>query len=194
MAIRFYHVPEEMVVNGADFYFKPKYFSSVPPPEWRAISYGKEGSYLVRADVTAVEHAAINANADVTAIPANLADTIGGALTTVQTKLEAANLPSHWVTSEMTWRTFVVWVWRFFELQQLFLGVDWAANRLFIGDITLSSTVGDLTPTIRQRLNAGAQRRGLNTSSIGLSTTIRNALVILGQQLPAPVEIMGEAF
>jgi hypothetical protein len=43
-------------------------------------------------------------------------------------------------------------------------------------------------------LNAGAQRRGLNTSSIGLSTTIRNALVILGQQLPAPVEIMGEAF
>jgi hypothetical protein len=177
MAIRFYLTPKEQIVNGDDFYFRPKYFDD--SLAWRAIDYGKEPWMLVAADVTTPQHNAIAANVDVTAVPANLDGTVGAQLATVQNKLELANLPAHWVTSGMTWRTVLKWTIRLLLLQQRFSGLDHAAARLFSGGITLDSTVGDLPVVVRQRLNAAAQRWGLDTSAITLSTTIRSALITL---------------
>lgn len=169
-----------------------KYFGATNPPtallvgDWQAFDYGKEPWFIVFADVTPAERTAITANADVTAIPASLDNAIGGALATVQAKLEAANLPSQWVTSVMTWRTLVKNIVRLLPVVQRFRGLAPAANRLFDAGLTLDSTLGDIPATPRQRLNQAAQQLGLDTSSLTLATTIRSALVTLAQQLPLP--------
>lgn len=196
MAIRFYLMPKIGTGLGDDP-FRAKYVNSGLMPtsgRYQAIDYGKEDWFLVAVDVTASEHTAIAANADVTAVPANLDNTIGGALATVQAALELANIPAHWATSGMTYRTLVKWTIRILLLMQRFRGLDPSALRLFLGGITLDGTVGDIPATPRRRLNNAALSFGLDTSSITLATTIREALRILGQQMTFPVAFGGEDF
>jgi hypothetical protein len=192
MAIRFYLLPK--IGDGLTFAtaFRPAYVSDGGiVGRYTAIDYGKEVWMLVGADVTGAEHTAIVAHTDVTAVPANLDDTVGGALSTVQTKLELANLPADWVTSGMTWRTVVKWTIRILLLMQRFRGLLSSAARFF-ATVTLDSTVGDLSALVRQRFITAAASFGLTTTGITLGMTIRAALILLGQQMTFSVVFQGE--
>lgn len=202
MALRFYLIPKigrEGVGNINDAQpwsestgpVRPRYVGTIAGA-WQSIDCD-DNLALVAADVTGTEHTAIMVNSDVTAVPANLENTVGGALATVQAKLEAANLPAQWVTSGMTWRTVLKWTIRLLLIRQRFKGLAPAAAKLFSGGITLNSTVGDLPAAVRQRLNSAAQSLGLDTSGITLSTTIRVALITLGQQMTTTITVAGEA-
>jgi hypothetical protein len=158
---------------------------------WQALTYGKEPWALVAADVTPAERTFLVAQADAAVLPVNLDNNVGGALATVQAKLEAANIPADWVTSGMTWRFVFRVVVRIVLLMQRFAGAG-AAVRLFV-TIGLDSTVGDIPIATRQRLVAAAQTFGLDTSGIGLAMTIRAALRILGQQMTFDITIAGES-
>ena len=50
-------------------------------------------------------------------------------------------------------------------------------------DVSLDITVGQLSPTVRQTLNAKAQAAGFDTSGIKLSSSLREVLMLLGRQL-----------
>jgi hypothetical protein len=193
MALRFYILPVDGDgVTAAGFY--PKYIGNGGiVGGWCAIDYGKEPTMIVAAEVTAAEHTSISANVDIIAVPANLDLQIGANLATVQSALESKNLPADWVTASMTYRTVLKWVLRICLLLQRFRGLDAAAARFFDLGLTLDSLVGDLSASVRQRLNDAATSFGLDTSSITLSTTIRAALRILGQQMTFSVLVKGEA-
>jgi hypothetical protein len=188
MAIRFYLVPKAGTGTKADP-FRPQYIAGVIAGEWQSLDYGKEAWMVVAANVTAGEHTTIAANADVTAVPANLDTTVGAALSITQTKLELANIPADWVTSGMTWRTVLKWTIRMLLLMQRFDGLDGLAARFFASGLTLDSTVNDLPAGARTRLDDAAANWGLDTSSITLSTPIRTALRVLGQQMTFSVTV-----
>jgi hypothetical protein len=155
------------------------------------MDYGNEPTMLVAAEVTNAEHTAIAANADVIVVPANLDNTIGANLATVQAALESLNIPADWITAGMTYRAVLKWIARLFLICQRFQGL--AGGRLFPAGITLASTVGDLSASVRQKLTQGAQSLGLDTSNITLATTMRAALKDLGNQMTLPISLGGQA-
>lgn len=188
MAIRFYLVP--VIGDGLKptTARRPKYISDGGiAGAYQAMDYGDDPVMLVAAEVTAGEHTSIASNADVVSAPADLEATIGANLATVQAALESKSIPADWVSSGMTYRTVLRWVARLFLLCARLQGLR--AGRLFTAGITLSSTVGDLSVSVRQKLNDGAQSLGLDTSGITLATTIRAALKTLGNQITIPITL-----
>lgn len=190
MAIRYYIVPT--LSNQTEIV--PKYFCGDNPDQndpyskyvkliagsYDVINYGLEPLMLIIADVTNAEHTSIAANTDVVAAPLNINNTIGGNLATVQSKLEAVNIPADWITSGMTYKTVLRWVARLFLIMQRFHGKGF--GRL-LQSLTLTDLVSDIPSQKRQNLNTAAQELGLDTSGITGSMTIRNALKNLGNQI-----------
>jgi hypothetical protein len=80
------------------------------------------------------------------------------------------------------------WVARLFCVAQRLNG---RARLRLLSEQTLDSTVGDLSVARRQALNEAAQSLGLDTSSITLAMTIRQALKVLGNQITIPI-VFGE--
>jgi len=183
VAIHFYVVPKiGDGVTGATA-FSPKYFAGPVNPSGLpfagALDYGLEDLFLVVADLDAGQHTTLNANGDVLAVP-SLANTVGAALATVQSKLEAKNVPADWVTAGMTYQQVLARVIRLVGLMQRFHGMF---GRLFIGGLTLNSTISQIPAGARTRLATAAQSMGAVTTSITGATTIRAALVIVADQL-----------
>jgi hypothetical protein len=187
MAFRYYLVPKAGTGVVADPY-RPAYVGDLGVP-WQGMDYGLEPVFLVRADVTTPQHNGIVANADADAFPANLENTVGSNLATVSAQLEAKGIPGDWVTAGMTFRAVLRWVARLFCIAQRLNG---RARLRLLSEQTLDSTVGDLSAARRQALNDAAQSLGLDTSSITLAMTIRQALKILGNQITLPI-VIGEA-
>lgn len=193
MAVRFYLVPLQLAVPGGGGiaegnYNRPKYFLEAGVSLTDSAPYGIDNTYLVAADVTNVQHSAINANADVTSIPLDIDQQIGGALAAVQSALEALRIPSGWVTATMTYRFVLSIVRRIFQFLQRFSGIS--RKSIFDSGITLDSTIGQLTVNQRQALQNAADNFGLDTSTITGTTTIRQALKIVADQMPS-VSMLG---
>jgi hypothetical protein len=191
MAFRYYLLPKTTVAGpgGIGLTTQPAYLQAAGVTVWGAMDYGLEPVMLVRADVTSPQHNAIAANADADAFPANLENTVGSNLATVSAQLEAKGIPGDWVTAGMTFRAVLRWVARLFCIAQRLNG---RARLRLLSEQTLDSTVGDLSAARRQALNDAAQSLGLDTSSITLAMTIRQALKILGNQITLPI-VIGEA-
>lgn len=197
MALRVYLVPvigdglTPKTARRAKYIAPDEFFVGGIVGRYQAMDYGNEPMMLVAAEVTAAEHTAIAANADVIAAPANLDNTIGANLATVQAALESVNLPADWITSGMTYRTVLRWIARLFLVCQRFQGL--AGGRLFPAGITLASVIGDLSASVRQKLTQGAQSLGLDTSNIAPATTIRAALKDLGNQMTLVITLGGSS-
>lgn len=189
MAFRLYLVPKIGAGTHGDLW-RPKYFADgTVTASWNGMDY--RNWYLVGADLSSADHAAIAGLADVTALPATLSGNLtAGQVTTTQAKLEAANLPAQWVTTSLTWLEVVRIVVGIIQLSQRFAGSNGGAG-LFGGAITMNSTIGDLSPTVRTRLNEAAISMGLDTSGVTPGTTIRAALRTLGGQLQDRGFILG---
>lgn len=181
MAFRLYIVPKIGAGVRSDLY-RPKYFADgTVPPEWSGMDYNNW--YLVGADLSASDHALIAGQSDTTAIPANLSNNLtAGQVATTQAKLEAANIPAQWVSTSLTWLEVVRTVVGIIQLSQRFAGSNGRAG-LFSAGISLDSTIGDLSATVRTRLTNAATSMGLDISVITLGTTVRSALRTLGGQL-----------
>lgn len=177
MAFRLYLVPKVQVLDT----FVPKYFGDdTLSVAWSGIDY--DDWYLVGADLSAGDHTAVAGEPDAMALPADLSATLtAGQVTTVQTRMEAANLPAGWVDTSVTWRQVMRVVCGMMQLTQRFRGKHRAG--FWGGGITLNSTVGDLSPTARQRLQEAAESMGLDVAGVTLATTLRAVLKNLGTQL-----------
>lgn len=173
---------------------RPKYFLSaadgtgtagVVPLGWSAMDYGFEPWMVVGADLSVSDDNLIIGEPDAFAVPFDLAQTLSSAqVTGVQAKLEAINVPAGWVTTSLTWLTVVRTVLGMFTLMQRYAGMH-GANGLFSGIVNLNSTVSSLAAGVRQDFLAAATSLGLDTSGILGTTTIRQALKLLADQLSA---------
>lgn len=192
MAVRFYLVPKIGSGTALDP-FRAKYVTDfIPPVRNSGLDYGIfEPTFFVGADVTAGQHAGVIANSDVTAIPLNLDSQIGANLAAVQAALEGLKIPAHWVTAADTYRHVIAITLKIFRYVQRFTAQQ--VHNFWGQGYTLDTTFSALTQAQRNALQAAADSFGIDTSSITGSSTIRQGLVIIAQQLPASV-CMGETF
>lgn len=192
MAVRFYLLPLQpasgigAIADGN--YARPKYVLEAGVSRCDCAPYGLETTYLVAADVTGAQHTALAANGDVTALPLDIDQQIGGNLAAVQSALEALRIPAGWVTSGMTYHTVLAVVRRLFAFLQRFGGIS--RKSIFDAGITLDSTISQLTQNQRNVLQAAADAFAIDTSTITGATTIRQALKIVSDQMP-PVTMFG---
>lgn len=189
MATRIYLVPKIGTgVIGDNDPFRPKYFAkadgstAIVGVECRCHLYGLEPVALVAATVTAAQHTALIANADVVAVPLNLDSTVGAAVSAVQTAIEGFNIPADWVTSGMTYRQVVRWLSALFILAER---LHLVGNvRIFPPGISLTSQISDLSDRQRAHLRNAAYTLGVDVSKVTGATTMRAFLKTLGDSVP----------
>lgn len=171
--------------------YRAKYVWSLGVP-YGAMDYGKEMTMLVGAEVTTEQHQAINANVDVTAIPANLDNSITStALATVSAKLESLKIPADWMTTATTYRQALGVTGRIFQVLQRFDGMF---NKTFFeSSIGLDTRVNELTATQRNAIQNAATSFGLDTSFVTGPMLMREVLKRWADSMP-PFTLMGETF
>jgi len=189
--VRFYLVPK-VVRTGGPFgtYISPKY---TEPGElgagwdltgrWSAMDYGLEDLFLMGVDVTPEEHTSLNAQTDVIAIPSPItANVSAGALSVVRSRLEGANLPGNWVTTAFTYQQVLAIVGRVVTFAQKYQGMFNAP--LFASGITMDTQINQLTQLQRQRLQTTANFFGLDYSGVTSTSTMRQVLKLIADQMP----------
>ena len=185
MAFRLYLVPIIGTGTNTDPR-KPKYFMSgtlTTPSTWTGIDYGIEPWMVVGSDLSVVDDAAIVAQPDAFGLPFDLTPNLtAGQVTTVQNKLEAINLPADWVNTTLTWQQVVRIVLGVMGFIQRLMSFT-SNGSLFAGAVTLATTISQLPASMRTNLTQCATGMNLDISSISGSTTLRQALFILGNQL-----------
>jgi hypothetical protein len=189
MTVRFYVMPLTVTASGSR---GPKYLKwgvgilagdgtglDVP---WQLIDFGFEPTCLVCADVDAAQHTSLNANADVTAAPANIDDTIANATQrdTVRSKLEALNIPAGWVEIGMTFREVLRPCAHLFQFAQRYHAIS--GRKIIEPGYTLDTIISDIPVEVRQGLKAAADSLGYDFSGISLSWPYRRGLKFLGDQ------------
>lgn len=151
--------------------FRPKYSLGAT---WQWVPTPREWG-IAWADSTPAEQAALALNADVIVVPA-LDNTI--ALTATKNALEALNVPAQWLTAGMTYRTVL----------RVLVGIASYIQRCDgLGQVVtlagnLDRTFSSLSAGVRNTLSAAADSLGLDRTGISGTTTLREALRIIGQQ------------
>lgn len=168
MAVRFYLAPKETVVINGRSISRPKYVTALGVP-YAMQDYGQEPVCVLAADVSTAQHATLAGSPGVTALPVNLDSPVGANLATVQAELEAVNIPSDMVTAVTIYRKVLRGVIAVFSVS--------AKAPLFSGGVTLDTTLGDLTPTVRGELKNSAESSGYSTEGLTLASTIRESLL-----------------
>lgn len=192
MALRFYLVPRAGSGTTPLDPFRPAFIFDMGVP-LQAMDYGRDGTFLVGADVTPQQHADIVANAEAVALPPNLDAEITtvGARNQVQAALENLKLPAGWVTVTHTYRQVVGAVGRIFMVMQRFNGLH--GRTFFELGITLDTRLNQLTVGQRQALIRVADDLGMDTSQAQPATTVRQVLKAFADQV-GPFTLAGEVF
>lgn len=177
MTVRFYLMPAVIDVVNGRLTKHPKYDTLYRPTG--AMDYGREGHFLVAADVSPAEHAAISGNADVASFPANLDNEIGAALATVTAEAESRNIPLAGIDATSTYRQLLRRVVLCCQLGQRLEGERFrlfpasVRQALFGGGITLDSAFNQLGANERTILIAVFDSFGFDRSALTAASTLR---------------------
>lgn len=157
-----------------------------------AMDYGAEPIFLLRISaITPEQRAALQAQADTLVVPVSLDNTVSAlAVTSIQQKLESANLPADWVTTALTYRQVLQRFRRVMTFMQRWNGL--VQTKLFSGGVTLDTRLNQLTAAQRQNLSAVSDSLGLDRSSITTTMTLRQAFAVLCPQLPPLPQFDGD--
>lgn len=189
--VRFYLVPKIGAGTLDPFDpFRPKYTDQGElgagwnlDGRWSAMDYGLENLYLLGADLTAEEHTTIAAQPDAIAVPSPIDNNVSAAaVSVIQDRLEGANLPASWVNTSFTYHQVLAIVGRVVAFAQRYHAMHNLA--LFRGGVTLNTQVNQLPQAERARLQATAADLGLDYSGVTSTTTIRQVLLLIAQQMP----------
>jgi len=143
--------------------------------------FGIDANVLVAANLDTSADATLTAFTDVVAFPTDLDANIGaGAVTIVQNKLEALNIPGNWVNTSYTYRDVLRMVGGLFQFANRYFAMNNLS--IFRGGVTLDTTFGQLPVLERQRLQNVAADLNYDTSGVSGSTTIRAILKSLADQ------------
>jgi hypothetical protein len=164
---------------------------------WSMVDYGAEPVCVVKVlNIVNADHNTIAADPDVTVVPTTLSNTVGGALNTVQTALEANNIPSEWVTSGMTYQQVLKGVLGLFQFQQRVYGMAPTLTLFDPNDnITMSTQIKNLPAQVRTVLQTAAESMGFVVSDLTGNDTMRDFYRTLRQQLAVvPIQAFGVTF
>lgn len=184
MTNRFYLVPMQTNTIDGTLYRGPKYFhwrgTADPNPlrgiVWDGMDYGLSPSFLVRADLTDEQHAALTANSDIVMIQAsiNAQITNPSALSAVQSILESRNIPAGWITTDDTYRTVLRTISGCFQFAQRW---HQRYNRqIFSGGITLDTQFRNLPVAVRAEIVDVADDMNIDRTGASGTTTLRQIL------------------
>lgn len=176
MALRVYLMPATGTGASRADARRPKYSDQLT--RWVGMDYGHEPAFLVWGE--AIDHAALVANPDVIAAPADLNQSIGAALTNVQAKLEGFKIPADWITAGMTYKAALKGVALIFQLAQRYAGNN-AGEKLLDAD-TLDLRFNQLSAAKRTKLREMADSFGLDRSGLDNTSTIRDFLKAMAAQ------------
>jgi hypothetical protein len=195
MTLRAYLIPINEVTNPRGQSLRvPKYFpigggaqSPIAGLEGLDIAgeddFGLQPTMLVVADVTPAQHGVLAGQPDVVSVPADISQNISAAaLPTVQNELEALNIPGNWVTTSNTYQQVLHFVMACFQFAGRFValtGLD-----IYAGNVTLNTQFNQLPAAARNGLQATATDMGLSTAGITGTSTVRDILQSVANQLP----------
>ncbi len=157
---------------------------SVSPKYLRAFGVGYMmvdfgQSAICFAPLTGPQETTLAGNADAVIIPP-LDNTIGaGALATVQNSIEALDMPAGWVTVGMTYRTVLRVLIGMAQLVQRVTGIL-GFKPVIAGN--LNKTISQLPANVQTGLTNAVDSLGLSRTGITGATTLRAALLDIGQQ------------
>jgi hypothetical protein len=176
---------------------RPKYMNETPSlagVQWAMMDYGHHPGCLMAADVTNTQRNTLSGQADVALVPVSLDTTVGSALAQTQNVLEALQVPAGWVQTTTTWREVVRSVGGLLQFAQRYAGLTNGQDLLPAG-VNLNAAMSTVSQARRDAIQATADSFGYDTSAITGSTTIRQALKILGDQWGnAPFTLGGMVF
>jgi len=159
--------------------------------QWNAMDYGLVPVFLVRANVTTAQHAALAAQPDVISVPENINNQIGGALPQVEAALEALHIPAGLVSSTNTYKEVLRAVARIFQFFQRMHGMF--GEKLIDGPVGLNTQWSDIPDGARSNLRDAADSMELDYSSVIATTTVRQILKMFAGQYGDPI-LFGEEF
>ena len=160
---------------------RPKYTEIFGGFDWTIMDFGVEPACILCVDgIDQTTHDLLAANADVAAVPENLDQQIGGAITAVRNVLEALNIPALWAQGTDTYRVVVRTVAAMFQFFQVLQGMGVA--RIFGGSITLSTRFNQLPQGTRSVLLDAAAQMGFDSSSLSGASTMRQILKAMADQ------------
>jgi hypothetical protein len=133
---------------------------------------------VVWANASAAQESAIAANADAIVVPP-LDNQI--ALVATQNALEGLGIPSQWLVAGMTYRTVVRVIVGMANFAQRCEGL----GQRFALAGNLDKTISQLPVAVRNILATAASSLGLSSAGITGTTTVREALRMMGQQFAA---------
>lgn len=168
----FYIVPLE--VAGTRPARQPKYVMALPMVS-RAITRLDDNA-IVWATASAAQDTTISGNADAIVVPA-LGNTI--ALNATQNALESLNIPSQWLTANMTYRQVIKVLVAMSEVLQR---MESKGSKISLAG-NLDKTLSQIPAAARQALAATADDFGVNHDDVTGSVTVREALRMLAQRI-----------
>lgn len=204
MPIRFYLIPAALDLIPRDdgtlrLTKHPTYDATFAGRDFYAVDYGREGFFLVAADVTPAIHTTLNGFADVIVFPLDITQQIGAAaFATIDAKADARNIPLAGITATSTYRQLLRRIFLLCQCAQNIEGrrFDRLANpgkqQLFTGGITLASTWADLTSEDQDALRDAFRRFTYDESGLSATTTLRAILKAYADQWRGtPITIFG---
>ena len=115
-------------------------------------------------------------------VPSSLEATISAlAVTSTKNQLEAINLPADWLDSSLTTRQILRRIGKFMLFDQRHWGLHGEA---LLQGITLDTRWNQLSNAQQTKLRATADSLGIDYSAVTSTMTLRQILVLLGDQLP----------
>jgi len=195
MTIRYYLMPALEVDNRRC----PKYmfvdYADLNPAglnvQWNAMDYGLMPVFLVRANVTIAQHAALAAQYDVIAVPENINNQIGAGLSQVQTALETLHIPAGWISFTNTYKEVLRTIACIFQFFQRLHGMF--GEKLIDGAVNLNTEWADIPVEARINLRDVADSIRLDYSSVVATTTVRQILKMFADQYVKPI-LFGDTF
>lgn len=199
MASNFYLVPllSETVPKSQT---RPKYFGA-PGTQADIVLVGNTGTtwggnylgndaYIVWADTSPAQDAALVAQSDVTKMPPLDNTVTAGALNTVQTQMEAIGIPSQWVQVGMSYRTILRVVLGMVKLLKQMASILGGQRIALTGN--LNRTFDSFSANIQNAFMTACAQQSIDTSGIVGTTTLREMLRLVGQQFTQTVFTIGQ--
>jgi hypothetical protein len=173
MAFRLYLVPA--IGTGAPTDpRRPKYLSAMAVA-YSGMDYGFQPVFLIAADLSPANDAAVIANPDAFGFPFDLSPQLsGGDANAASTALESFFIPGNWITGAITWLTVARTTAGMFQYLQRLNGV--LGNVILLdgtGNKTLNTQFNQIDPTIQAAIIDAAQSLGYDTSFIQNNTQVR---------------------
>lgn len=165
MAIRWYVMPMETVTVNGKTIKRPEFLTTIAPTArwgWMPV---KDGWGIGWVDLTTGQNTTYSASAGVLLMTANLATNLtSGAVTQLQTRLNARELPSSWVSTSVTWRNAIKRVLCYVMCLQRYWGEQRQSLNVGVPKTTLVSSLGqgvqDKLAVVSSTLNVPAFQAG----------------------------------